>query len=110
MARDESIEVSVVYALPNEQVVVPLQVPAGTTALEALQRCGLLEQFPELRSSTPELAVFSRLVNADQRLKPGDRVEIVRPLKRDPRETRRELASLGRTMGRGGRRGPSEPC
>ncbi len=108
MARDESIEVSVVYALPNEQVVVPLQVPAGTTALEALRRCGLLEQFPELRSSTPELAVFSRLVSADQRLKPGDRVEIVRPLKRDPRETRRELASLGRTMGRRGRSGSNE--
>jgi putative ubiquitin-RnfH superfamily antitoxin RatB of RatAB toxin-antitoxin module len=37
-------------------------------------------------------------VRGDRELADGDRVELYRPLRIDPREARRQLASLGRTM------------
>ena len=46
-----------------------------------------------------QLGIWGRLVNRDQTLEDGDRVEIYRPLEIDPRETRRRLAAEGKTMG-----------
>ena len=39
------------------------------------------------------------MAKADEVLQPGERVEIYRPLKADPKEVRRRLAAEGKTMG-----------
>jgi putative ubiquitin-RnfH superfamily antitoxin RatB of RatAB toxin-antitoxin module len=39
-------------------------------------------------------------VKPDRVLVSGERVEIYRPLKADPKVVRRELAAMGKTMGR----------
>jgi putative ubiquitin-RnfH superfamily antitoxin RatB of RatAB toxin-antitoxin module len=44
------------------------------------------------------LGVFGRVVADDYGVQAGDRVEIYRPLEREPREARRELAARGLTM------------
>ena len=104
MAPDpEPTVVEVVYALPARQRVVSVPLGAGMTALEAVHASGLLGEFPELDGASLALGIYGRRVEGSQRLRPGDRVEIYRPLRIDPRAARRQAAvSEGR---RGSRRG-----
>jgi len=90
------IEIEVAYARgPDEQLLVVVQVPAGITVREVLDRSGLADRFPEIDVLQCPIGVFGRLVNANHVPKAGDRIEVYRPLKRDPRETRRALAAGG---------------
>ena len=102
------IAVEVVYALPTRQLLLPLRVPAGTTALEAVKRSDIETQFEGLDASRCTLGVFGRKVDADHVLADGDRVEIYRPLTADPKEVRRQLARIGKTMGKS--QAPSKPA
>lgn len=101
MAPPEVPRAEVVYALPERQRIVPVVLEDGMTALQAVAASGLLQEFPELAGRALVLGIFGQRVDGSRRLAPGDRVEIYRPLKADPRETRRRLAAQGRTMGRG---------
>lgn len=100
MAPPEHFAVSVVLAEPGRQAVVDLQVEPGTTAAVAVARSGLLDARTECGQAGLGLAIFGRAIGGDQALEPGDRVEILRPLRKDPRARRRQLAREGRTMGR----------
>lgn len=95
---DETIHVEVAYASPDEQWLVALELPAGATAGEAVERSGILSSHPKL--DTRSIGIFGEHVGHDRRLEDGDRVEIYRPLTADPREVRRELVKLGKTMKR----------
>ena len=79
--------------------------PAGTTARRALQMSGMAGFFAGLDMDSCPLGVFGREVSDGQVLIEGDRVEVYRPLPKDPREQRRELASKGMNMGRRDSRG-----
>ncbi|HEX6928322.1 MAG TPA: RnfH family protein [Gammaproteobacteria bacterium] len=99
---DGPISIEVAYARPQEQLLVPLRVPAGTTAMQAIVRSGIQERFPELDLSKARIGVFGRLCPHDRVLEAGDRVEIYRPLAADPKEARRRLAARGKSIGRAG--------
>jgi len=97
------ISVEVVYALPERQRLLALTLEQGATAAEAVRlarRQGLL---PEAAEHDFALGIWGERVALDRRLEDGDRVEILRPLRIDPREARRELAAEGRVMGTPGR-------
>lgn len=86
--HDESeIAIELVYAKPEEQSVVALRVPAGTTAAEAVTRSRLKERFPEVERLP--LGIFGKRVERDTPLSDGDRIEIYRPLTADPKQARR---------------------
>ena len=89
------MRVEVAYALPDEQHLITLDVAAGTTAGEAVAASGLAERFSNIDPATAPLAIFSRVCAPDTVLRPGDRVEILRPLQVDPREARRQRAKGG---------------
>jgi uncharacterized protein len=91
MGPRDRLNVSVVYALPDRQAVVQLELNAGATVEQALQASGLIGRFPEI-GSAPACAVFGKAVTLTQVLKPGDRIEILRPLLIDPKEARRQAA------------------
>lgn len=91
--------VEVVYAKPDVQRVVTLALTDGLTAGEAVRRSGLLEEFPEIGESELVLGLFGEHIAPERRLAAGDRVEICRPLQRDPREMRWELTARGEVMG-----------
>ena len=91
--------VEVLYALPEEQVIVELNFEPGMTAALAVERSGLTESYPSISEQDLVLGVWGAEVAAEHRLKPGDRVEISRPLEADPRVMRRELMTDGRVMG-----------
>lgn len=92
--KPDSITVEVAYALPERQRLVKLTVPCGTTALDAAQRAGLVETFPDLViDESTRLGIFGHVVGQDQPLRDGDRVEIYRPLLADPKEVRKARAA-----------------
>ena len=89
------ISVEVVYALPDKQRLLSLQVPVGTTAAEAVELSGIRAVFSDLPAQ-PSLGIFSRKVPPGEVLRAGDRVEIYRPLLADPKEVRRARAAAGK--------------
>lgn len=101
---DKRFPVEVVAAMPRHQELIALTVPVGSTASDAVSLSGLSDRIPEIDVTHAELAVWGRVVPGNAVLKPGDRVEILRPLEKDPREARRAIASEGGFMS-----GPSGP-
>jgi hypothetical protein len=79
-----------------------LKVPSGTTAEEAVQRSGILEQYPELDLSRSKLGIFAKVVPNPRVLREGDRVEIYRPLLADPKAVRQQRAEEGKKLKKGG--------
>jgi putative ubiquitin-RnfH superfamily antitoxin RatB of RatAB toxin-antitoxin module len=96
---DRSAIVEVVYALPDSQTFVEVVYEAGLTAAVAVQRSGLPGLFPEIARCELVLGVWGVAVSSAHVLRPGDRVEISRPLLADPRAMRRDLLLGGRVMG-----------
>lgn len=92
MASD-AISISVVYALPDRQEVVALTVPQGSTVGEAVELSGLARKLPEIAAHPLNCAIYGRVVEPTQKLRAGDRVEILRPLLIDPKEHRRQVAA-----------------
>ncbi len=90
-----NIEIEVAYARPDVQRIIALRVPPGTTARAALRLSGLVEIFPEIDADRCALGIFGQVIpDSDTVLEDGDRVEVYRPLARDPKEARRERAAL----------------
>ncbi|MBK5352630.1 RnfH family protein [Pseudomonas sp. TH41] len=85
------IEVEVVYAAVDRQVLLCVTVPTGTTVRTALLKSGVAEEFPELDLAGCPVGIFGKvIVDPDKRLvQAGDRIEIYRPLLADPKEVRR---------------------
>ncbi len=92
-ADDRYFRVEVAFATPERQLIVPVEVPVGTTAIEAVRLSGIEEQFPEIDLEKNRMGVFGKLCKPERSLAPGDRVEIYRPLKADPKVVRRERAA-----------------
>lgn len=98
----DEIQVEVAYALPDQQVILTLNVPVGTNVEESIKRSGILERFPEIDLTQNKVGVFSKLTKLDALLRNKDRVEIYRPLIADPKEVRRKRAEEGKAMKKGG--------
>lgn len=101
MATSEFMTVEVAYATPEKQLILAVEVPVGATAAEAVRLSGIEEHFVGIDLEKDPLGVFGRKVKRDRVLQSGERVEIYRPLQADPKHVRRELAKLGKSMGRG---------
>lgn len=95
MAQVEQIEVSAVYALPEEQLFVTMHVALGTTVEQLVASCVASRKFPPL--ADPRFAIFGRLAEPTQKLRAGDRVEILRPLNVDPKEARRRSVAAAQS-------------
>lgn len=89
------LTVEVVYALPAVQRLKQIAVPPGTTVQQAIERSGILRDFPEIDLTKNKVGVFGKLTRLDAPLKDRDRVEIYRPLIADPKEMRRRRAEAG---------------
>ena len=80
-------------------MLLSLLVSPGTTAAEAIELSALGPEFAEWDVAAAPVAIWGRRVDKAERLKDGDRVEILRPLEIDPRDARRQLAIDGQFMG-----------
>lgn len=99
--------VEVVYATAERQRIVKLEHEPGMTAGDAVRCSGFLDGDAAPDGGEVVFGIFGTRVEEERELKPGDRVEICRPLSHDPREMRRALLEQGRVMGSASRaRGP----
>ncbi|QHF47015.1 RnfH family protein [Pseudomonas sp. S35] len=89
------VEVEVVYAAVERQVLLTVVVAPGTSLRAAVQASGIGAQFPELDLVDCPLGIFGKVVaHAEVRaVQAGDRIEIYRPLLADPKEVRRLRAA-----------------
>ncbi len=93
------LAIEVVFALPERQELISLTVEPGTTVAMAIRQCAIGDLFPEEDLANCQAGIWGKPVGRDHPLKDGDRLELYRPLSMDPREARRKLAAVGRSMG-----------
>lgn len=102
MEAETKLGVVVAYAPAFRQVrEISLELPVGSTVAQALAASGLAQLFPQEDLDRVTVGVWGRKAQRDQLLRAGDRVEVYRPLRVDPKVARRErFASQGaRTAG-----------
>ncbi|HEX2493088.1 MAG TPA: RnfH family protein [Steroidobacter sp.] len=91
--------IQVVYALPDRQEIVDVPAKAGMTIAAAVEQSGLLVRFPDIARRPLVCAIYGRLAPLTAEVAAGDRVEILRPLAMDPKESRRRAAARPGTRG-----------
>ncbi len=87
------VKIEIAYILPNIQTLMALTVPENTTVETAIKLSNLLQKFPEINLQKNSVGIFGRKVSLQYQLKNGDRIEIYRQLKIDPKEARRLRAA-----------------
>lgn len=89
MIKDPNyFEIEIAYALPNIQILKQITVKTGDTAEQAVLKSGILDQFSEITLEKNRIGIFSNFVKLTTILRPGDRLEIYRPLTIDPKKAR----------------------
>ncbi|HXC40092.1 MAG TPA: RnfH family protein [Burkholderiales bacterium] len=87
--------VEVVYPLPERQGIVTLDLPAGSTVRDALaayrDRSGQ-PMSPDIEHAA--VARYGHVIDRNDPVKDGDRLDILRPLTVDPKDARRRRAAL----------------
>lgn len=90
MAAGELLRVEVAYAGERASSRVALDVPAGTTVRGVIERARVLSRHPEIDLARYAVGIFGTRCALDDLVAEGARVEIYRPLLRDPKEARRQ--------------------
>ena len=83
------MQVEVVFALPDRQMLEVVTVPDDAVVADALRLCSIEARFPGIAFDELQAGIWGKPVERTQALRDGDRVEIYRPLEMDPREARR---------------------
>lgn len=89
------IEIEVAYALPNEQKIIRLSVPAQTSLYQAVVLSNINAYFPQIDLENLKLGIFSKpeASPTTRQVQAGDRIEIYRPLLVDPKAARKARAA-----------------
>lgn len=96
------IKVEVLHALPQEQILLTVEVHPGATVEEAIKASGILLKYPTIDLGSNKVGIFSKLTKLDTVVREKDRIEIYRPLIADPKEVRKKRAEEGKVMKKGG--------
>jgi len=83
------MNIGVTYVTPVHKVWLKMEMPDNCTVQQAIERSGILEQFPEIDLENQKVGIFGRISKLDKRLEEGDRVEIYRPITADPDQVER---------------------
>ncbi|MEQ1637729.1 MAG: RnfH family protein [Methylococcales bacterium] len=86
------VTIEVAYATPGVQALVTLVMPEGSTLQQAVEASGILQRFTEIDLAVNQVGILGQICNVQQVLQDTDRVEIYRPLLRDPKDARRNRA------------------
>lgn len=96
------IPIEIAYARPDQQLILEITVIAGSGPREAVMSSDIDAHFPEIDKEYCDIGIFGKAVRPDQKLEPGDRIEIYRPLIADPKLVRKQRAEQGMRMKKGG--------
>ncbi len=78
------MQVGVAYSEQGQQVWMTIEVPDEAIVMDAIERSGILKLFPHIDLEAQKVGVFGKVVKPQTPLRPGDRVEIYRPITCDP--------------------------
>ncbi len=83
------IKVEVVFAEPDKQRLVEVEVAEGATVADVLEASAIASRFRGVNLDELPVGIWGTVVERDAPVRDGDRVELYRPLEMDPREARR---------------------
>ncbi len=83
------MNIGVAYVTPVHKIWLKMEMPDNCTVQEAIERSGILKQFPELDLQKQKVGIFGRISKLDKLLEDGDRVEIYRAITADPDQVER---------------------
>jgi putative ubiquitin-RnfH superfamily antitoxin RatB of RatAB toxin-antitoxin module len=83
------VRIEIVYAEPQRSIVKAFRLPEGARVADAVIHAAADRDFVGIDVLHSSVGIFGKLAHADHPLKNGDRVEIYRPLARDPKVARR---------------------
>lgn len=78
------MKVAVAYTEASSQVWLNIEVPEACCVQDAIHSSGILGLYPHIDLAAQRVGVFGRAVKLEAALRPGDRVEIYRPIVCDP--------------------------
>ncbi len=78
------MQVGIAYSEPAQQLWLRIEVPDSSTVQQAIDLSGILVKFPGIDLESFKVGIFGKMVELDDALKPGDRVEIYRAITADP--------------------------
>jgi len=85
------MQITLMYSpAPRQVLECNLQMPEGCTAQMALDQAGWTAAHPQLGTPALTLGVWGRRVGREFVLRDGDRLEVYRSLRVDPKVARRE--------------------
>jgi putative ubiquitin-RnfH superfamily antitoxin RatB of RatAB toxin-antitoxin module len=90
----------VAYALPGAQFIITVTVPLDASVADVLAAAQTLSARTDIPWASPAIGIYGERCLPSHRPLDGDRVEIYRPLERDPRRARREAAEQARRSAR----------
>jgi putative ubiquitin-RnfH superfamily antitoxin RatB of RatAB toxin-antitoxin module len=96
MVAADHIIIEVAFALPDEQVILSLEVPKDCDVEYAIKHSGILEQYPDIDLETNKVGIFGKVCKLTANLRDADRIEIYRKLIADPKESRRQKVEMER--------------
>lgn len=85
------MRVEVAYAGPEGVAIVGVELTDGASVADAIEASGLVPRFG-LIDAALGVAIFGQAATRATPLRPGDRVELLRPLRADPKDARRRRA------------------
>lgn len=91
MSEPEFLCVEVAYAEPERQFLRALELPPGATVADAIAASNVAREFA-IDVQFLGVSIWSRVTDHLAPLQDGDRVELLRPLKIDPKDARRKRA------------------
>ena len=86
------MRVTLAVALAARQEVIELELAPGATVGDAIAAAQLARRFPGVDFASMRAGIWSREARDSARLREGDRVELYRDLKADPKDMRRRRA------------------
>ena len=91
MSEPELLRVEVAYAEPARQFLRALELPRGSTVADAIAASNVARECA-IDAHVLDVSIWSKGVDRLATLHDGDRVELLRPLKIDPKDARRKRA------------------
>ncbi len=88
------MRVEVAWARPDQQCLLALDLPEGSTVNDALAAARLMQPYAELSAPDLVVGIWGQVEKSPQtrQLQAGDRVEVYRPLLIDPMTARKARA------------------
>jgi uncharacterized protein len=85
------MRVEVAYAGPEGVAIVGVELTDGASVADAIEASALVTRLG-LVDAALGVAIFGQAATRATPLRPGDRVELLRPLRADPKDARRRRA------------------